>query len=182
MEESYASVVNKVKDNKKMTMSQPPKEGNKAFSHNIEKNFRKQGFPDDPDKICDQNFVPTNEYVTHNLKTIGEEAEIVNLSRLEKLQKERPKPCAVLITLPSATFINLVMAKSVERELKDKNVFVSQALSIEDSRKENICLERLKELIEQVVERDKLKTRNFTLYKGGIEVPLNGILNIQTKT
>ena len=125
-----------------------------------------------------------HEHVTHILKTIGVEAEIFNLRRLGKFQKERPKPRAVLVTLPSATAVNLVMAKSLERrpELKDMNVFVSRALSIEDSRKENISLKRRKELIEQGVERDKLKIRNFTLYNDGTEVPLNDTPNNQTKT
>ena len=167
-----------------MTMSQPPKEGNISLSHNIQMSFRVQGIPADPDKTREQNFVPTHEHVTHFLKTIGVEAEIVNLRRLEKFQKERPKPRAVLVTLPSATAVNFVMTKSVERqpELKDMNVFVSRALSIEDSRKENICLKRRKEPTEQCVERDKLDIRNFILYNEGIEVPLNETANNQTKT
>ena len=78
----------------------------------------------------------------------------------------------------------MFMAKSVERrpELKDMNVFVSRTLSIEDSRKENICLKKRKELIEQGIERDKMKTRKFTLYNYGIEVPLNNTPNSQTIT
>ena len=52
-EESYASVVNKVEDNKKVTMTQPPKERNISLSHNIEMNFRVQGIPEDPDKTRD---------------------------------------------------------------------------------------------------------------------------------
>ena len=184
MEESYVSVVNKVEDNKKVTMSQPPKERIISLSRNIEISFRVKVIPEDPDKTRDQSFVPTIEHVTHILITIGVEAEIVNLRRLGKFQRERAKPRAVLITLPSATAVNLVMNKIAERqpELKDMKVFVSRALSIEDSRKENICLKRRKEHLEQVVERDQLKIRNLTLHNDRIEVPLNDTPNIQTKT
>ena len=184
VEESYASVVNKVEENKKVTVSQPTKERNISLSHNIEINFRVKGIPEDPDKTREQNFVPTLDNVTHILKTIGVEAEIVNLRLTGKFQKERAKPRAVLVSLPSATAVKLVLDKSVERrpELKDMKVFVSRALSIEDSRKENICLKRRKEHLEQVVEREKLKIRNFTLHNDRIEVPLSNTPNIQTKT
>ena len=70
VEESYASVVSKKEDNKKVTMSQPSKKGNIKNSHNIETSFRVQGIPEDPDKIRDQNFVQTHERVTHILKTV----------------------------------------------------------------------------------------------------------------
>ena len=142
VKESYAILVNKVEDNKKVTMSQPPKEQNESFSHNIEMSFRVQGIPEDPDKARDENFVQTHEQVTHILKTIGVKAEIVNLRRLGKFQKERPKSRAVLVTLPSATAVNLLMAKSVERqsEVKDMKFFVPRALSIEDSRKKKISV------------------------------------------
>ena len=49
--------------------------------------FRVQWIPEDPDKTRDQNYVPTHELVTHILKNIGVEAEIVNLRRLGKFQK-----------------------------------------------------------------------------------------------
>ena len=85
--ESYASVVKKLEDNKKVTMSQPPKKRKISLSHNIEMNFIAQGMQEDPDKNCDQKFVSTYEHVTYILKTIGVEAEIVNLRRLGKFQK-----------------------------------------------------------------------------------------------
>ena len=53
VEESYASLVGKVEDNKIVTMSEPPKEHNISFSHNIDMGFRVQGIPDDPDKTRD---------------------------------------------------------------------------------------------------------------------------------
>ena len=143
--------------------------------------FRVQGIPEDPYKTRDQIFVPTYEHVSHILKTLGMEAEIVNLRWLGKLQKERPKPRAVLVTLPSATAVKLVRVKSLQRqqELKDLNVFVSRTLSIKDSCNKNICLKKRKELIEQGVERDKLKIRNFTKYNDGIEVPLSHLQILQ---
>ena len=123
-----------------MTISQPAKERNINNSQNIETSFRVQGIPEDQNKICDQILVQTHERVTLILKTVGVENEVVKHRRLGKFQKELPKPCAVLVTLPSATAVNLVMAKCVERqpELNDMNVFVSQALSIEGSREKNL--------------------------------------------
>ena len=81
VEESFDSVVNKVEDNKKWTISQPPKVCNISLSHKNEMSFRVQGIPEDPDKTCDQNYVTTLEHVIHILKTIGVKVEIVNLRR-----------------------------------------------------------------------------------------------------
>ena len=51
VEENYASLVNKVQD-KKVTLSQPPKKRNINLSHNIEMSFRVQRIPEDPDKLA----------------------------------------------------------------------------------------------------------------------------------
>ena len=112
------------------------------------------------------------------------EAESVNHGLLRKFQKERPKPRAVLVTLPSATAIKHVIAKNMDwrPEWKDMNVFVSRDLSIEDYLKENICPKSRKELIEQGVKKAKLKKKNFKLYNDAIEVPLNDTPNNQTNT
>ena len=109
-------------------MSQPPKERNISLSHNIEMSFRVHGIPEDPDKTCDQNFVPTHENTVHILKTIEVEAETVNLRRLGKFQKEWPKPRAVLVTLPS-TAVNLVMAQCGTRFRQSLSPWIAAATS-----------------------------------------------------
>ena len=58
VKENYASVTNKVEDNKKMTTSQPPEERNISLSHNIEMSFRVQGTQEEPDKTRDQSCNP----------------------------------------------------------------------------------------------------------------------------
>ena len=136
-----------------MTMSETPKERNISLSHNIEMSFRVKGIPEYPDKTRHQIFVPTHEHVTHILKTTGVEDEIVNLRRLGKFQKEQRKPSAVLVILPSATSVNLVMARNVERrpELKDMNVFVSRDLSIEIPAKKTSVLKGVKNSLDKAL-------------------------------
>ena len=53
------------------------------------------------------------------------------------------------------------------------NIFLSRAPSKEDSIKENLCLKRRREMLEEGVPREKLKVRNLELIHDGAKVQLN---------
>ena len=53
------------------------------------------------------------------------------------------------------------------------NIFLSRALSKADYIKENLCLKRRREMLEEGVPREKLKIRNIELFHDGAKVQLN---------
>lgn len=174
VEASYAKVVKNTINEETESPARAPNDRTKS-NNNIETSFRIQGIPEDPNKTRDQNFVPAYEKVSYMMKIIGAEHEIVELRRLGKFDAVKTKPRTLLVTLQSPAAVNLVMAKSAEQraKLKDMNLFISRALSKEDSIKENLCLNRRKELIEiGKVPRDKLKIKNFELWNDGVKVNL----------
>ena len=78
------------------------------------------------------------------------------------------------MTLSNEYDKKLVFAKSREKrsELSDKNLFLMPALTADESRKENLCLKKRRELLDEGVEKFLLKIRNFKLFKGNQEIPL----------
>ena len=61
----------------------------------------------------------------------------------------------------------------IDREmLKQKGAFILPALSKEDALKENLILERRRELLDQGVPAEKLKIRNLELFKEGQKVKI----------
>ena len=63
----------------------------------------------------------------------------------------------------------LVLPKSFEKrdELRDQENYLLPALSKEDARKENLCLKRRIELLDEGVPKEKIKFRNFELFNDG---------------
>ena len=68
----------------------------------------------------------------------------------------------------------MVLAKAHKKRtaLTEKGVFILPALSKEDAIKENLCLKKRRELLEENVPRDKLKIRNLELFNDGKKVDL----------
>ena len=62
-----------------------------------------------------------------------------------------------------------MLAKSFEKrdELRDEEIYLLPALSKEDARKENICLKRRTELLNEGNPKEKIKIRNFELFNNG---------------
>ena len=67
-----------------------------------------------------------------------------------------------------------MFAKSREKrsELSDKKLFLMPTLTADESRKENFWLKKKRELLDEGVEKSLLKIRNFKLFKGNPEIPL----------
>ena len=134
-----------------------------------------RGIHEDPNKPRDVNLVQTHEKLEEILGIIAVKSKIVQFKRLETFNKERKKPRKLLVTLENPAAVNLVIAKSTEKrdEMKKMNIFLSRALSKEDSIKENLCLKRRREMLEEGVPREKLKIRKLELFHDGAKVQLN---------
>ena len=62
-----------------------------------------------------------------------------------------------------------MLAKSFEKrdELQDEEIYLLPALTKEDARKENLCLKRPRELLDEGIPKEKIKIRNFELINDG---------------
>ena len=145
------------------------KEVKHEIHHNINKSFRIQGIREDPEKPKCKNFVPTTEKVHEVLNKLGVRPQIEKIKRLGKFSKERIKSRTFVITLSKEHEARLVLAKSFEKrdELRDEEIYLLPALSKEDARKENICLKRRTELLNEGNPKEKIKIRIFELFNKG---------------
>ena len=175
VDESYANVVKKVESYKNVNSPQNSKNNNNTTTHCIEHNVRVQGIHEDPIKPRDVNLVQTHETLEEFLGTIGVNPKIVQFKSIGTFNKEGKKPRTLLVTLENPAAVNLVIAKNTEKrdEMKEMNIFLSRALSKEDSIKENLCLKRRREMLEEGVPREKLEIRNIELFHDGAKVQLN---------
>ena len=175
IDESYANAVKKVESYKNVNSPQNSKNNYNSTTHSIEHNVRVQGIHEDPNKRRDVNLGQTHEKLQEILRTIWVKPKIVQCKRLETFNKERKKPRTLLVTLEDPAAVNLVIAKSTEKrdEMKEMNTFLSRALCKEDSIKENLCLKRRREMLEEGVPRQKLKIRNLELFHDGAKIQLN---------
>ena len=89
--------------------------------------------------------------------------------RLRKFSKERIKSRTLKITLPTEHEAQLVLARSFEKrdERRDEEIYLLPALSKEDARKENLCLKRRGELLDEGFPKEKIEIRNFELFNDG---------------
>ena len=145
------------------------KEVKQEIHHNINKSFRIQGIRKDPEKSKGKNFVPITEKVHEVLNKLGVKPQIEETKRLGKFNKERIKSRTSLITLSTEHEARLVLARSFGKrdELRDEEIYLMPALSKEDARKENLCLKRRRELLDERVPKEKIKIRNFELFNDG---------------
>ena len=107
------------------------------------------------------------------MKFLGVEPQNTEMRKLGKFNKDRTKPHTLLVTLSNEYDRKLVFAKNREKrsELSDKNVFLMPALTADESGKENLCLKKRRELLDEGVEKFLLRIRNFKLFKGNQEIP-----------
>ena len=169
LEKSYADVLS-VKPVKSMkTKTGAGKEVKHEIHHIINKSFRIQGIREDPEKSKGENFVPTTEKVHEVLNKLGVKPQIEEIKRLGKYSKERIKSKTLIITLSTEHEEGLVLAKSFEKRdaLRDEKIYLLPALSKEDAMKENLCLKRRRELLDEGAPKEKIKIRKFELFNDG---------------
>ena len=138
--------------------------------------MRIHGIPEDLDKKNNENLVPTTGKINEILTKIGVETKVKELRRLGKFDEDRKKSRTVLINFNTEHEARLVLAKSYEKrtEHKDEDIFLMPMLSREDVLKNNLCLKKRRELINNSIPPDNLKIRNFELFNDRKTVVLIG--------
>ena len=136
---------------------------------------------DDHEKSKAEKYVLTTDVVNGILEGMGLKSHITELQRQGNFESDRKKPRALMLSLSTEHEARLVLAKASDRrhDLMDKGTFVLLALSKGDSRNENLCLKKRRQLLERNVLREKLKIRNLELYNDGLKVALEDPVNVK---
>ena len=90
VDKSYAAAV-AVQPRKVVATSKAHSKEPLDLDHNMRKNIRIQGFPEDPDKAKAKNFLPTTNEFNDVLNRIGVTTQITELKRLGKFSNTRKK-------------------------------------------------------------------------------------------
>ena len=106
---------------------------------------------------------------------MGVDVKIERLQRLGRFDNERPTPGNVIVTLSNDWDVRIVLAKSAEnrQRMKEMGIHILPALSAEDAKRENMCLKKRRELLNNGIFPSQLKIRNFELFQDGVLVPLS---------
>ena len=162
---------------KKNSMKQNEKADNKKSNnfHNVSKCLRIQGIPENKDFSKNENVFHANETIKEIFEKLRVNANVENVHRLGKFSESRSKPRVTMVTLSSEWHAKLILAKSAEMwdDLKNLGFFILPTLSYEDSKKENLCLQKRRELINANVPPSSLKIRNFQLFKDDVLVNID---------
>ena len=179
VDKSYAEVMAVRPKETSSAHSRAPTTTMSDMDSNIRKNVRIQGVPENPEQTKADNFVPTTDVVNGILEQTGATSHITELPRLGKFDSDRKKPRTLMLTLSTEHGARLVLTNAFggRLDLKDKGIFVQPALSKEDSRKENLCLKKPGQLLEQNVPHENLKIRNLELYNDRVKVPFKDPVN-----
>ena len=134
--------------------------------HNVKSSFRVRGLPEDLTKNKEIALL-ANEKLKEVMTEIGVDVKIERLQRLGKFDKERPTPRNVIVTLSNDWDVRIVLAKSAEnrKRMKEMGIHILPALSAEDAKRENMCLKKRRELLNNGITPSQLKIRNFELFK-----------------
>ena len=164
--------------------TQPEKPGNdhtwaptKTMSDmnlNFRESARIQVVRELPEKSKAEYLYPTTDVMNRILEGVGVTSPITKLRRLGIFDSDIKKPRTLLLTLATEHEARLVLAKAFERRhvLNNKTVFVLPALSIEDTRKESLCLGKRRQLLEQNVPHEQMKFRNLEFFNDGVRVAI----------
>ena len=146
----------------------------KEVHHNILKTFRIQGIPEDLEKTIDENLISLHENIKDIFDAIEVNTTVENVRRLGRFDKKRSKARSVLVTVPNCWDTRRILAKAREKWklLSDRGFYVLQSLIKAESEKENMCLKKSREMIENGTPATELKIRNFELLHNGTKVYL----------
>ena len=143
--------------------------------YNVKSSFRVRGLPEDLTKNKEENALLANEKLKEVMTEIRVDVKIERLQRLGKFDKERPTPRNVIVTLSNDWDVRIVLAKSAEKRerMKEMGIHILPALSAEDAMRENMCLKKRRELLNNGSTPSQLKIRIFELFQDGVLVPLS---------
>ena len=139
---------------------------------NVLSSFRVRGLPEDLSKNKEENALLANEKLKEVMKEIGVDVKIDKVQRFGKFDTERTKPRNAIITLSNDWDARIVLAKSSENRarMKEMGIHILPALTAEDAKRENLCLKKRRELLNNSVLPSKLKVRNFELFLDDVKV------------
>ena len=159
---------------KKVVNVQKTSDEQKEVHHDILKTFRIQGIPEDLEKTKDENLISLNENIKDIFDAIEVNTTVENVRRLGRFDKERSKPGSVLVTVPKCWDTWRVLAKAREKLklLSDRVFYVLPSLTKAESEKENMCLKKRREMIENGTPATELKITSFGLLHNGTKVDL----------
>ena len=97
-----------------------------------------------------------------------------NVRRLGRFDKERLKPRSVLVTVPNCWDTRRILAEARKKWklLSYRGFYVRPSLTKAESEKENMCLKKRREMIENETPATELKIRNFELLHNATKVDL----------
>ena len=146
----------------------------KEVHQNILKTFRIQGIPEDLEKTKDEILISLNENKKDIFDAIEINTTVENVRRFGRFDKERSKPRSVLVTVPNCWDTRRILTKAREKRklLSDRGFFVLPSLTKAESEKENMCLMKISEMIENRTPANQIKNRNFELLHNGTKVDL----------
>ena len=132
-----------------------------------------RGLPEDLTKNKEENALLANEKLKEVITEIGVDVKIERPQRLGKFDKERQTPRNVIVTLNNDWDVRIVLAKTAEnrKRMKEMGTHNLHALSAEDAKRENMCLKKRRELLNNGITPTQLKIRNFELFKDGFLSP-----------
>ena len=144
----------------------------KEVHHNILKTFRIQRIREDLEKTKDENLISLNENIKDKFDAIEVNATDENVRRLGRFDKERSKPRTVLVTVPNCWETRRILAKAREKWklLSDLAFYVLPSLNKAESEKQNMCLKKRREMIENGTPATELKIRNSELLHNGTKI------------
>ena len=157
IQNSYSEIAAKSVEIVSTRRPSPESDQKQILNHNISSSLRLNGIPEDLDEKKYEKLVPTTEKFNEILTKTGVETKVKELRRLGKFDKDRKKSRTVLVTFNTEHEARLVLAKSYEKrtELQDENIFLMPMMSREDALKENLCLKKRRELINNGIPPDK---------------------------
>ena len=107
--------------------------------------MRFQGIVGDPETSKSENLGPTTEQVRKVLKEIGVTAQITELKKIGKFDKNQTKSRPLFVTFPNYYNARLALATPHENRIQlAEELF--PALSKEDSVREDMCLRKAENL------------------------------------
>ena len=133
-----------------------------------------RGLPEYLTKNKEEIALLANEKLKEVRTEVGVDVKIERLQPLGKIDKKRLTPRNVIVTLSNDWDVRIVLAKSAEdrTRIKEVGIHILPALSAEHAKRENMCLKKRRELLNNGITPSQLKIRNFELFQDGVLVPL----------
>ena len=127
--------------------------------------------------ILNHEMDAVNEVLTH----LEESPQIMDIKRLGTFVRNKERPRAVILTLPSAWDVRKILSKAPKMKNFHKPIFINRMLSPEEKLNENRILQIRRDLLNQGTERSLIKIRDLKLFVDGKEIDLSDYANLKNQ-